>query len=232
MNYCFDYVERCFLSDLYGCDGLKNKDDVDSLKSLETILEPDVRQEFFTSTLEEIHQPLADIVLNDEVPFDVLQLFETAKNLSLYSWFVYRFHQVSELVSYSALEMALRHRYLLDNPDKKAPTLQGLLNYAKQKKWLSNEKFPNALERALENAYHKKVITTLSAIGQKHEPIIIDEPSEAEVLEALNELDPVGCTVEASAKIRNNLAHGSSTLHSGSIATLKRNAAVINQLFN
>ncbi|MGO2235604.1 MAG: hypothetical protein ACTH5B_16160 [Marinomonas sp.] len=213
---------------------MKNKDDVDPLKSLETILEPDVRQEFFTSTLEEIHQRLADIVLNDEVPFDVLQLFETAKNLSLYSWFVYRFHQVSELVSYSALEMALRERYLLDNPDKKAPTLQGLLNYAKQKKWLSNEKFPNALERALENAYHKKVIRTLSAsaTGQNHEPIIIDEPSEAEVLEALNELDPVGCTVEVSAKIRNNLAHGSSTLHPGSIATLKRNAAVINQLFN
>lgn len=227
-------MKRCFLSDLYGCDGLKNKDDVDPLKSLETILEPDVRQEFFTSTLEEIHQRLADIVLNDEVPFDVLQLFETAKNLSLYSWFVYRFHQVSELVSYSALEMALRERYLLDNPDKKAPTLQGLLNYAKQKKWLSNEKFPNALERALENAYHKKVIRTLSAsaTGQNHEPIIIDEPSEAEVLEALNELDPVGCTVEVSAKIRNNLAHGSSTLHPGSIATLKRNAAVINQLFN
>lgn len=210
---------------------MAREETIDHLKSLDSVMEPDIRQQHLC-TLEEMHQLLDDIVLNDEVPDDVYQLFETAKNLSLYSWFMYRFHQVSELVSYSALEMALRHRYLLDNPDKKAPTLQGLLNYAKQKKWLSNEKFPNAMERALENAYHKKVITTLSVIGQNHEPIIIDEPSEAEVLEALNELDPVGCTVEASAKIRNILAHGSSTLHPGSIATLKRNAVVINQLFN
>ena len=88
------------------------------------------------------------------------------------------------------------------------------------------------MERALENAYHKKVITTLSEIGKNHEPIYIDEPTEAEVLEVLNELDPIGSTVAASAKIRNILAHGSSTLHPGSIATLQANAAVINQLFN
>ena len=81
-------------------------------------MEPDIRQQHLC-TLEEMHQLLDDIVLNDEVPDDVYQLFETAKNLSLYSWFMYRFHQVAELMSYTALEMALRHRYLLEHPNKK-----------------------------------------------------------------------------------------------------------------
>ncbi len=88
----------------------------DPLKPLDRIYEPDERQISFTASLEDRHAALEEITLSDAAPLDVRQLFETAKNLSLYSWFVYRFHQVSELISFSALEMALRERYLLENP--------------------------------------------------------------------------------------------------------------------
>lgn len=88
----------------------------DPLKPLDRIYEPDERQISFTISLEERHAALKEIVLSNAVPLDVQQLFEMAKNLSLYSWFVCHFHQVSELISFSALEMALRGRYLAENP--------------------------------------------------------------------------------------------------------------------
>lgn len=50
---------------------------------------------------------MSELTLHSGVPVAVLQTFETAKNVSLYSWFVYRFHRVAELVVYSALEFAL-----------------------------------------------------------------------------------------------------------------------------
>ena len=82
----------------------------DPLKALEEILKPDPRRPHLVGTLAEEHADLATISLNDAVPVIVAQLFETAKNVSLYSWFVYRFHPVSESVAFSALELALNLR--------------------------------------------------------------------------------------------------------------------------
>lgn len=73
----------------------------DPLKALEEILKPDPRRPHLVGTLAEEHADLATISLNDAVPVIVAQLFETAKNVSLYSWFVYRFHPVSESVAFS-----------------------------------------------------------------------------------------------------------------------------------
>lgn len=56
---------------------------------------------------QDYHEALSKIVLNDTVPARSRELFETAKNLSLYSWFVYRFHPIAELTGWLALENAL-----------------------------------------------------------------------------------------------------------------------------
>jgi hypothetical protein len=55
------------------------------LTPLDQICEQDERQTSFEDTLEDNHAELNGIVLNETVPIDVGQLFETAKNLSLYS---------------------------------------------------------------------------------------------------------------------------------------------------
>jgi hypothetical protein len=82
----------------------------DPMKALSEIYKPDVRQANLVGDLSDIHAVLSQMVLHEEVPPNVRQLFETAKNVSLYSWFVYRFHQVAELVAFSALELALKER--------------------------------------------------------------------------------------------------------------------------
>ena len=203
----------------------------DRLKQLDGICEPDVRQAFFRgASLDRNHAELSDIVLSKKVPADVRQLFETAKNLSLYSWFVYRFHQVSELIAYPALEMALRHRYEKEN-GKKA-SLRKLLKHARKKNWIVNEGFSCLNEIARRNAERKKFLeAVLSGDFETGEPIVVDPPTEQEIREARNELDMVSEIAEAIPRLRNELAHGSSNLAPSSIATLRVVSEAINQIY-
>ena len=165
----------------------------DPLKSLDEICEPDKRQKLFLGiSLNGNHAKLSRIKLNRRVPVEVRQLFETAKNLSLYSWFVYRFHQVSELTAYSALEMALRLRYEKEVGKKRRVTFRKLLGYALENNWIDNNRFSRPYR---------------------------------------NEPDIVSGIVDSFAILRNELAHGSSTLHPNSIATLQVVAEVINQIY-
>lgn len=210
----------------------------DPLKSLDQICEPDERQASFVGTLEDNHAELNSIILNEAVPIDVRQLFETAKNLSLYSWFVYRFHQVSELIAFAALEMALRDRYLAENPvdekskKKRPPSLYDLMQHAKKEKWLNNEDFPSLYARAKHHAQHIKMMEKIKSHDFEKDPSIpVDEPTEGDIKEALESLDMVEAVTSNAHRIRNDLAHGSKTLHPNSIWTLQTTAEVINQIY-
>ena len=210
----------------------------DPLKPLDQIYEPDDRQISFSTSLEDHHAALEEIVLNDAVPLDVRQLFETAKNLSLYSWFVYRFHQVSELISFSALEMALRERYFAVNPiDEKSkknrpPSLYDLMQHAKREGWITNEGFSDSYQIARHNAEFYKMIEKSKIHDFDKDPSrSIDEPSEEEIAEELSKMGRVKAITKTSHKIRNDLAHGSNTLHPNSISTLRINAEMINQIY-
>ena len=205
----------------------------DPLKPLDEIREPDERSHNFVAGLEDNHAELNDIVLNDAVPLEVRQLFETAKNLSLYSWFVYRFHQVAELVSFTALEMALRERYQKENPqNEKRLMLRKLLTHAKSQGWIKEENFSGRMGRARHAAEMKKIHELMQSQDGEGIPVMeIPEPTEAEIQEALKTINMVDSVVKAGPEIRNILGHGSSMLHPNSITTLKINAEVINQLF-
>jgi len=61
--------------------------------------------------------------------------------------------------------------------------------------------------------------------------LVYQEPTEIEVAEALADLDIVRGITSTANKLRNNLAHGSTTLHPNSMSTLKIVSEVINQLF-
>ena len=204
----------------------------DPLKPFNEICSPDERQVNFVATLEDNHAALSDINLIEDVPIDVRQLFETAKNLSLYSWFAYRFHQVAELIGYSALEMALREKYKLENPNKKPPMLAGLLKHAQEQKWVENEDFPDLENIAHHNARQKKIYEIIqSNVLEEQESIPIEEPTEEEIQQALNSMDRFSGVVSSAGKLRNDLAHGSNTLHPNSISTLRTTAHVINAVF-
>lgn len=75
---------------------------------------PDPRHDGALGTPDSLHADLNVIAIHDGVPLHVRQLFETAKNLSLYSWFVYRFHPIAQLIGHSSLEQALKERVARD----------------------------------------------------------------------------------------------------------------------
>ncbi len=54
------------------------------------------------------YELVAEYTLSDAVSVDVRIVFDTARNLYLYAWFVYRFYNVAEQQVFACLEMALR----------------------------------------------------------------------------------------------------------------------------
>jgi hypothetical protein len=89
--------------------------------------------------LETEHSRIAELTLDDCVARDVRVHFETARNLLLYSWFVYRFVQVAELHALGTLEMALRLR--LDYTGDHSPGLARMLKEAFKKGLFRDEGF-------------------------------------------------------------------------------------------
>ncbi len=86
----------------------------DPLKPLDKILSQD--RDFFPQTIEQRHATISEITVHEGVPLKVQQVFETARNLSLYAFYAYRFHQVAELMAYIAFEMALSQRVQQETP--------------------------------------------------------------------------------------------------------------------
>jgi len=56
------------------------------------------------------HDDISKFSLNADAPKDIVIKFETAKNLYLYAWFVYRFYNIADQQVFACLEMALRER--------------------------------------------------------------------------------------------------------------------------
>lgn len=202
----------------------------DPLKPLSELCKPDERQQFFLGDISDGHAELSAIVLHDCVPASTRQMFETAKNLSLYAWFVYRFHPMSELAGWLALENALLEKMTQEGlrkpDDKRSPGLRRLLERAMSDGWLTEERIPGRLAIARARVSERK---TFEAIQQENE--FVAEPTEDEVRQeaATMQLLPTMC--RAAANLRNSMAHGSNRLHPNSRTTLRVTAGLINQLF-
>lgn len=209
----------------------------DSLKPLDQITKPDSRSIWTGYDLEKLHAYLASMELHPGVPIDIRQLFETAKNAALYTWFVYRFHQVSEMVAFEALEFALRTKAMglgLEKPPRplgKRWGLSALLAYAQENQWLDNEAFPSLAGMAYRRASDEIVVRLMREQTDPSVDFPIPEPTEAQLAAAATAINVPLLLKETVPRIRNNLAHGSSTLHPQSLHTLNLVLETINQLF-
>jgi hypothetical protein len=70
----------------------------EALRTPESVMEPDPRNAYFgfyPPSLEIRHADIAALTLNITMPEEVAIQFETARNLYLYAWYVYRFHMVA-----------------------------------------------------------------------------------------------------------------------------------------
>ena len=81
--------------------------DCDGLKNLDQVCVADERNNYFVRidvktgveqslTIADLYESVSEYILIDEVPDKVRIQFDTARNLYLYSWYVYRFYNIAE----------------------------------------------------------------------------------------------------------------------------------------
>ncbi|MDA3833896.1 MAG: hypothetical protein PF495_10900 [Spirochaetales bacterium] len=93
---------------------------MEMLKPIDEISAPDfrntlwVREDGGKLSFEECYSWAEHIGLKDSVPEEIRSQWNVARNVWLYSWHVYSFHQVAEMKAFSVLELALKTK--LDNP--------------------------------------------------------------------------------------------------------------------
>lgn len=191
--------------------------ELDTLKAFEEIFEPDSRQQHFAIvnrltgearpiTLRDKYKAVEMIALARYVPDDIREHFDTARNLLVYSWFVYRFNQVAELHAFASLEFALKAK-CGDSPKG----LKKLLEAAVERGWILDGGFRHYRRGAIEDMSDDVADSS--------------NPDTKDVQEYCRTL------VETIPFIRNELAHGSRMLHPNGLTTLAIVADLINQLF-
>lgn len=206
----------------------------DPLKPLDRIFSSDPRHSGSLSALEKLHGSLEGVRVHTGVPLHVRQLFETAKNLSLYSWFAFRFHPVAKLIAYASLERALRERAAREDAvhvDKVRDTLRPLMTRAVESGWLKSERFELVRRTARVQLRDEQTLRMIQSGEIGEEGVELPDVAEAEVLGRAAQMDYVIRIAESIPYIRNHIAHGGTLLDPGSIATLRVIAEAINQLF-
>lgn len=197
---------------------------MDTLKPFNEICCPDSRQTAFIlynrdtgesreRTLHDHYSAIQDIVLNAVVPAKIREHFETARNLLLYSWYVYRFGPVAELHAIASVEFALKVK---NGKDKGG--LKRLLDLAIKEEWILDSGFKyypvikeNLAEYTTDDIYRPD--------NKPDDPDSIDLQAYCKIL------------AESLPYLRNEMAHGSQMVYPSGTATLAICADVINQLF-
>jgi hypothetical protein len=88
--------------------------------------------------VEDFHDMLSEVSINDTAPTTVRQEFDVARNVFLYSWFAYELATVAEHHAYGVLEMALRVRSGQPATSLKHD-LKSLIDIAVAKNWFDQD---------------------------------------------------------------------------------------------
>ncbi len=167
-------------------------------------------------TIEDHWRDIGALALHEGVPISIRVHFDTARNLLLHSWFVFRFQQVAEMHAYASVEFALRWRAGLplkaSNRDLKV-----LLGRAFREGWIRDVGFRRFQEVADRRAEYEEMEARVTG----REPDLSCGDTEWYV-RMLSNLLP---------KFRNKLAHGSALMAPTGKQTLALCCDIINQLF-
>jgi hypothetical protein len=190
----------------------------DLLRNLANVGTPDPRYPKVGArqmTLEDHWQDIATIALNEGVPRRIGIHFDTARNLLLYSWFVFRFQQVAEMHAYASVEYALRVRAGL--PSRSKATLRTLLPKALKGGWIRDDGFRHYRHAADQRAAFVELEAAVT--GREPEASHADGQYYARTL------------ARSLPTFRNDLAHGSTMMRPSGKQTLALCCDLINQLF-
>lgn len=204
--------------------------------------QPDPRTSFFVGqiplSLAAHHARIDAIRLGPAVPEPIAIQFETARNLYLYAWHVYRFYMVAEVQALTTLELGLRtcmpgrlpEPY--QRPKQKQPMLAGMLGYAIDQGMIQNVGFRRWHEAAERNAKQRRSLEIVrTMIDQQLDVMEYDETAPVEITPEDRRWDLVAVLREGLPHRRNTLAHGSHMLTNQVLGTLELVAEILDQLY-
>jgi len=194
-------------------------DKSDLLRTPENICELDSRRTLSKLTLANYHVAIDEISLDECVPKEIRVSFETARNLALYSWFVYRFAPIAELQAYATVEVALMEKAKRCRVSVgKTPKLDKLLGKAIKHHWIKDDGFPSYVEEM--DIRNKEEAALYAVVGGEY--VARDLKNSQDYCKSIKNFFP---------SFRNAIAHGSVYLDDRAIETLRKCAEIINQLF-
>jgi hypothetical protein len=220
--------------------------DPEKLRPAEYVCEPDPRSTMFvkidrrngTSRVIELadhHEQISGHVLHAGVPEEIVLQFDTARNVYLYSWFVYRFYTVAEHHSLACLELALRERLKEEirtgKIKGKRSTLRPLLNYAIEHGLVKNEGFATWRNRGEINSRHRVEMEKIREASEKNLAEIKWDESEIKITAEDLDWDYVKMLAHMLPRLRNEYAHGSTELHNLALLSIQVVCEIINQLY-
>ena len=174
-------------------------------------------------------------MLHAGVPEEIVVQFETARNVYLYSWFVYRFYPVAELQGLACLELALRERLKEEirtgEIKEKRPMLRHLLEYAVEHRLVKNEGFSAWRNRGEINSRHRVEMEKIREATEKKLDKITWVESDIQITAEDLDWDYVKVLAKILPLSRNEYAHGSTNLLNGALLTIRVVCEIINQLF-
>lgn len=223
----------------------KKLNNPDYLKPLESVYVADPRSDNQTvldifrngaNALDEHHCSVAKIKLNAAVPEDLVVQFETAKNLYVYAWFVYRFFPVAEHHALTCLELGLRLRFPEPLPKKYwdkpwKPTLRPLLNFAIDTHVIKNECFRQWRDQVTLRAQHRYSMGRQKEMIEQDLQLIKLDYTQATPNDQDRDWDYLRILLDVLPGIRNSYAHGSTMLHNQVLGSLELVSEILNQLY-
>jgi hypothetical protein len=204
--------------------------------------QPDPRTNLFgeqtSPSLAAHHAEIAAIQLSATVPEPITIQFETARNLYLYAWHVYRFYMVAEVQALTTLELGLKSRLAerlpepYQRPWQKQPMLAGMLGYAIDQGLMRNEGFRRWHDAAERSAKQRRSFEAVRMmIDQQLKVMEFDNDTPVEVTPEDQRWDLVAVLRESLPRHRNELAHGSTMLTRQVLGTIELVAEILDQLY-
>lgn len=220
----------------------------DLLKMLEKINVSDERSSAYLryderglrdNTLEDHHADIARFQMSSDVPKDVVILYETAKNIYLYAWYIYRFYSVAEQQALSCLEMGLRKRFPLGLPpgygSKKKPnvrpTLAPLLRYAIDQELIRNEGFSRWHRLVRQRARQRVMFEQIECMEKSNSTFQEVDVDDVVTNDQDLNCDFVSILEQTLPGIRNSYAHGSPRLSKQVLGTFELVNEILAQIY-
>lgn len=231
----------------------------EKLRTLESLAFPDPREAGFgrgiadqncLSAENQKHlvkriQIIDQFKLIDAVPEKIQVQFETAKNLFLYAWFVYRFYPVAERQALSTLEMGLREKLDPQIPpyDKTKGssnyrnrsghlTLAPLLRYVHDEKLVVNEDFELWWHRVKMNAKSRRNRMHAEKLLNEEVDSIVFDDDDFTIEEQDKDYDYFGPLTKLLPKSRNTHSHGTSSIWPPGTVIFEITQTILNKIYS